>query len=203
MKRVVVAVVPFIVYASCMHPKIHAKMDFGSVCKGDLPCGWIVSATNKHFPAIWEVNEKKQLFIKYPRGHRASELNIFFTKDYYFKDGSIEAKVASKKDAGVIFRAHDRKNYTAILLDFAKKELLVERVKNKKITKLYETPITLQGGFEDLKVRFCKDSAQIYLNGKKIASLKDASLVGQGGVGVIATGDSQAVFDDIKIEVAD
>ena len=203
MKRVVLAVLPFIVYASCTHPKIHAKMDFGSVCKGDLPCGWIVSATNKHFPAIWEVNEKKQLFIKYPRGHRANELNIFFTKDYYFKNGSIEAKIVSKKDAGVIFRARDRKNYVAVLLDFAKKRLLVERIKNKKITKLYEKPITLKGGVEDLKVRFCNDSIQIYLNGERIASLKDAALLGKGGVGVIATGDAQAVFDDITIEVVD
>ncbi len=58
-----------------------ARIDFANVRAGELPFGWIVSSYGKSFPGIWEVDEQKRLFVKYPRGLQKSQINIFFTEN--------------------------------------------------------------------------------------------------------------------------
>ncbi len=202
MKKILMfVVVTSLLLADCSHFQKVVKIDFSSVSTGELPSGWIVSSSGKSFPAIWEVNEKKQLYIRYPRGSQESEKNIFFTKDYYFRDGAMGAKLWSKEDAGIIFRARDRKNYYAVLLDFAKKRLLVEEVENKKPKKLLVEKIALTTKPQELRVLFCDGEAKIFLNQKEVAKLSHLKKRA-GGVGVIASGSSQAFFDNLVIEVA-
>ena len=194
----------FLMIAACVAAfgcelKEVARVDFDSVRAGELPFGWIVTSFNKSFPAIWEVNEKKQLYIKYPRGYDEKEFNIFFTKDYYLTNGAISAKIAAKKSAGLIFRARDRKHFISATIDFAKKQLLVQKVDGKKAALLLRKNLPLQDSQADLKAVFCNQSITLYLDGKKIASINDEKPL-QGGFGVVALGESRAVFDDIVIE---
>ncbi|BCD61804.1 hypothetical protein NitYY0826_C0667 [Nitratiruptor sp. YY08-26] len=202
MKRVVfVALLASFLFGKCDHFQKVVKMDFVNVQKGELPFGWIVSCSGKSFPGIWEVDEKKRLFIKYPRGNRVDEKNIFFTKDEYFTNGVCQAKILSKKNAGILFRARDRKNYYAVSIDFENNKLIVEEVENKKPKLLLEKKLSLSSKPKVLKVAYCGDSATIFIDDKEIAKLTNLKKRA-GGVGVVASGSSQAVFDDIVIKVA-
>ncbi len=190
------------VLADCSSFQRSVTMNFDAVARGELPVGWIVSCSGKSFPGIWEVNDKKQLYIKYPRANRFEEKNIFFTKDYYFTNGSCEAKLLGKSNGGVIFRARDRKNYYAVTLDFKHNELIAEEIENKKAHEILRKPLKLANKPTRLKVAFCNDEAIIYLDGKRVAQLTHLKKRA-GGVGVVASGGSQAVFDDILIKVAE
>ncbi len=122
----------------------------------------------------------------------------YVNKDYYIKDGSIAAKIEAAKDAGVLFRARDRKHFLSATIDFANKKLLVLRVDGKKVTKLLEKGVALSKDWLALKVVFCGREIAVWLDGKRIATIKDMHPI-RGGVGVVAFGDAKAKFDDIVI----
>ncbi len=178
-----------------------ARVDFDSVRAGELPFGWIVTSFNKSVPAIWEANEHKQLCIKYPRGYDDKEFNIFFTKDHYFTNGAISAKIAAKKSGGLVFRARDRKHFISTIIDFAKKRLLVQKVDGKNIATLLQKSLSLQRNQVLLRAVFCDKNIMLYLDGKKIVTIHD-DMPQAGGLGVVALGDAKAIFDDIVIETA-
>ncbi|BCD59851.1 MULTISPECIES: hypothetical protein [unclassified Nitratiruptor] len=200
-KIVYVVLLASLLFAKCDHFQKVVKVDFDNVRKGEIPVGWIVSCSGKSFPGIWEVDENKRLFIKYPRGNKAHEKNIFFTKDAYFTNGICQAKLLSKKNAGVVFRARDRKNYYAVSIDFKHKKLIVEEVENKKPKLLLTKDLTFNTPPKILQVAYCNDNATIYIDNKEIAKLSHLKKRA-GGVGVMASGNSQAFFDDIVIKVA-
>ncbi|BCD68443.1 hypothetical protein [Nitratiruptor sp. YY09-18] len=187
-------------FADCTHAKKVIKVDFKHVTKGELPVGWIVSCSGKSFPGIWEVNGKKQLFVKYPRGSKFEQKNLFFTNQYYFTNGSCQTILSSKENAGVIFRARDRKNYYAVSIDFKNRKLIVEEIKNKEPKILLSKKLPNNIHPHSLKVAFCNDKATIFLDNREVAKLFHLK-VRPGGVGVISSGKSQAYYDDIVIEV--
>lgn len=189
--------IPFVLLAKCDVAKVVVQ-DFDGVRAGSVPFGWVASQTNKKSPAIWEVDGQKRLVIVRPRGYLKRERNIFFTKDYYFGDGAISADVMPNPDGGVIFRARDRKNYYAARIDG--QSLIVEKVQNGHIEEIKRFSIPKKDRYR-LKVLYCGDKATIYLDGKVLGSVRVEPM--QGGVGVCASGQSRAAFDNIRIEVAE
>ncbi|MRI58649.1 MAG: hypothetical protein C6H99_03975 [Epsilonproteobacteria bacterium] len=188
--------IPFMLMAKCDVVKVVTE-DFDSVRVGEVPFGWVASQTNKKSPAIWEVDKHKRLVILRPRGYRSKERNIFFTKDYYFRDGSVAADVMPGPDGGVIFRARDRKDYYDVRIQQG--QLIVEKVQDGKIEELGRFKIAKKDRYR-LKVSYCGDKATIYLDGKEVGRIDIEPM--EGGVGVCASGQSKAVFDNIRIEVA-
>ena len=170
--------------------------NFDSVRVGEVPFGWMASQTNKKSPAIWEVDKQKRLVIIAPRGYREQERNLFFTKNYYFIDGAVAIDVMPSPDGGVIFRAHDRKDYYDVRID--KNRLIVEAVQKGNIKKLASFPIPKKSRYR-LKVEYKNKTAKIYLDGELVGEVEVSPM--QGGVGVCASGSSRAKFDNITIEV--
>ncbi len=188
-------------WAGCPHPKQKMVMDFGSVRVGELPAGWFVSQTGKKSAAIWEVDGQKRLAILYPRGYTSKERNLFVTKNVYFSQGGIAATIWPKKDGGVLFWFKDRKDYYDVRLDGD--SLVLERIVGGQIEPLIQKRIVLDSKpSHRLKVDFCNGVVQVWLDGSKVLAKKVTKFL-RGGAGVVASGKSKSLFDDIVIEAVE
>lgn len=188
-------------WAGCPHPKQKMVMDFDSVRVGELPAGWFVSQTGKKSAAIWEVDGQKRLAILYPRGYTSKERNLFVTKDLYFSKGSVAATIWPKSDAGVLFWFKDRKDYYDVRLDGDR--IVVEKIADGQIEPLIHKRVPLDPKpSHRLEVDFCSDRIVVWLDGRKVLAKKISKFL-QGGAGVIASGKSKSLFDDIVIEAVE
>lgn len=186
-------------WAGCPKPIQKVVMDFESVRVGELPAGWFVSQTGKKSTGLWEVDGKKRLAILYPRGYTQNQRNLFVTKNVYFSQGSVAATIWPKKDGGVLFWFKDRKHYYDVRLDGD--NLVLERVANGQIEPLATKRVDLAPkSSHRLKVVFCDGVAQVWLDGGKVLA-KKLTPFSKGGAGVVASGKSESLFDDIVIEV--
>ncbi|BAF69665.1 family 16 glycoside hydrolase [Nitratiruptor sp. SB155-2] len=206
-KMVIVLIYAAMALAQCSHfTKVHTA-DFASIKIGDVPFGWIESQTNKKMTGHWGVNKEGCLCLLYPRGMNEKEKNLFFTKDHYFKNGEVSVRMKPIEgrvlDGGVIFRAKDRKNYYAVRIDFSHQKLIVELIDRKTPKVIYEKKIVANPNqWHRVRVRFCGKNVIVWFDGKKVLQKEILQKDLLGGVGVIASGDSQIKFDDIEIRVA-
>ena len=193
-------------FAKCDKVVASLYQDFESTKIGDIPFGWMMSSTGQKSLGIWEVVEGKSVYMKYPRGSFGEQFNILYTKDLYFKNGVVQTKIRAYKGrenrgGGVVWRLKDRKDYYFVLIDFLKKTLFVSFVKNGKIKNIVEKDIKLKKGWNILKVKFCDENIDIFLNNKNVVNIKDKSIIHSGGAGIITKADAKTFFDEIKIEV--
>jgi len=190
---------------ACLKIKKEIEQNFNSTKAKEIPSGWIMSSTGRKSLGIWEVTKDKSVLLKYPRGSQKNQFNLLYTKELYFKNGYIEAKIDSvdghEKNGGIVFRLRDRKNYYMVLLDFIKKELSFFVVKNGKVKKIFHKKVDLKNGWNILKASFCDKDIKIYLNEKESFFIKNDQISHKGGAGIVTMGDSKSAFDDIKIAV--
>ncbi len=188
-----------VLWAQCPKAKKKIVMDFERVGVGDLPAGWFVSQTGKKSAAFWAVDAHKRLAILRPRGYTKNQRNLFVTKEFYFSKGSVAATIWPKGDGGVLFWFRDRKNYYDVRLDGD--TLVLERIVGGHIEPLIKKRVVLGSKLlHRLKVEFCSDQIVVWLDGRKVLAQKIAKFL-RGGAGVVASGKSKSLFDDIVIQV--
>ena len=192
--------------SECKEVKEVLKQDFESTKIGDIPEGWMMGATGQKSLGIWEVVEGKSVYMRYPRGSSGEQFNLLYTKDVYFLNGAIEAKIKADKGrenqgGAIIWRMRDRKNYYMAMIDPLNKEFMIKVLKNGESKKIYSKKIDLKDGWQRLRVVFCFDLIEVFLNGKKIADIKDSTITHSGGAGILTKADAKTFFDEIEIKV--
>ena len=193
-------------FAGCNKVKEVKIEKFDSTDIGAIPFGWMMGSTGQKSLGIWEVVDGKMVHMRYPRGSRGEQYNLLYTKDLYFLNGTVEAKIKpdvgrEDKVGGVVWRLRDRKNYYMANIDFLSKKLNILKVVKSKIEKIYEKDIDIKNGWNRLRVKFCDKLIEVYINDKLVAKIEDNSINTPGGAGIVTKGNSKTFFDDIKIEV--
>ncbi len=197
-KFVAFCMVAAALWANCPKAQKTIVMDFDSVPAGDLPAGWFVSQTGKKSTAFWAVDAHKRLAIFRPRGYTKNQRNLFVTKEPYFSKGSVVATIWPKGDGGVLFWFEDRKNYYDVRLEGD--SLVLERIVGGQIEPLIKKRVALAPKpFYRLKVDFCSDQIAVWLDGHKVLAKRIPKFL-RGGAGVVASGKSKSLFDDIVIQ---
>ena len=116
-----------------------------------------------------------------------------------------------KQRAGLIWRARDRDNYYAALLDARESRVLLLRMIRGHPQEIATAPApievefqrstpTLTRGWYTLRVESIDDRIRVWVQGERMLSIRDGSLREAGRVGLITHADSVALFDDFEVQ---
>lgn len=105
---------------------------------------------------------------------------------------------------GLVWRYQDAQNYYAAVLDLAAGTLSMHRIADgNRITIEREGDLELDpGGWHTLKVVHADATVYISIGGIRVINERDRRLdrFGPGRAGLLAAGDSEVWFDDVRIE---
>lgn len=114
--------------------------------------------------------------------------------------------------AGIVWRYKDKDNYYIVRANALEDNVVLYKVENGKRTDLplvgkgrtYGGKVKVPSGdWSELKV-YTKDNLfDVYLNNKKLFSVKDSTFTNEGKIGLWTKADSYTLFDDLAIKKLD
>lgn len=116
-----------------------------------------------------------------------------------------------KQSAGLVWRARDRDNYYAALIDARESRVLLLRMVAGRPQEIaaaaapirveFQRRVPSSGrGWYTLRVEAVDDLIRVWVQGERKLSLRDGTFRGPGRVGVITHADSVALFDDLHVQ---
>jgi hypothetical protein len=116
-----------------------------------------------------------------------------------------------RQSAGLIWRARDRDNYYAALLDARESRLLLLRMIRGHPQEIATAPAPIEVEFQrstpthtrgwyTLRVESLDDRIRVWVQGERKLSIRDGSLREAGRVGLITHADSVALFDNFEVQ---
>ena len=116
-----------------------------------------------------------------------------------------------RRSAGLIWRARDRDNYYAALLDAREGRLVLVKMTGGRPQEIAAAPVPLEVEFErrtpspgrgwyTLRVESIDDRIQVWVQGEQKLSIRDGTLQEAGRVGLVTHADSIALFDNFEVQ---
>lgn len=117
-----------------------------------------------------------------------------------------------RQSAGLIWRARDRDNYYAAILDARESQLILFKMIRGRPHQIAAAPAPIElefqrstpthtRGWYTLRVESIDDRIRIWVQGEQKLSLRDDTLREAGRVGLITHADSVALFDNFEVQV--
>ncbi len=195
------------------------SFNFESCETGKLPKGWSQYATGKGENTKWLVLDDD--------GNKVLAQLSKDNPNYHFNDvvfDGLEAKnidlkvrlkgVTGKMDqgGGFVWRFADANNYYVVRANPLEDNVVLYKVENGKRTDLplvgkgktygMETE-PLGAGWNTLRLVAKENLFTVYLNGKELYKVEDATFTGKGKVGLWTKADAVTYFDDFEVVVMD
>jgi hypothetical protein len=200
--------------APATDPKPEAAVEPSQASVPGLPADWKVEATGQKGPlAAWE----KPAARKGPTGEPVvamtqsnhsdpATMNLLWSAKTQFQNGAIETKIApfsegKPSSGGLIWRAKDKNDYYAAVLDGPGKRLRLLCVKDGITTSLAEAALeAAPPDWSTLRVEQAGNQVKLLLNGAKVLDVTDSTFEKPGGVGYCTEGNATTVFTGVRVE---
>ncbi len=183
---------------------------FSTEAAGQLPAGFTLAAMRQHSPGDWQVvrHHASGGVLVHAAAPDSTGYAMAIAPGDPVPDvlASVRVRLAGGARAGgLVWRYHDPHNYYMAILDLGARELLLYRVLNGNRIRLdHEDGLELDvNAWHTLKV--VHDGARVFvmLGGIRVFQDHDPrhdSASGAGAAGLVATGDSEVWYDDLRIE---
>ncbi|MCG8556592.1 MAG: hypothetical protein MJD61_15070 [Proteobacteria bacterium] len=131
--------------------------------------------------------------------------NLALAKETSYADVDVSVRlkaVAGRIDqgGGVVWRAHDAKNYYIARYNPLEDNFRVYRVKNGRRRQIGSASIRLDhGAWHMLRIRMAGDHIEGFLDGQKHLDVHDPTFTGKGMVGLWTKADARTHFDDFSV----
>ncbi|MBI4243524.1 MAG: PDZ domain-containing protein [Planctomycetes bacterium] len=196
--------------------KNHLNVSFDNISEGTIPEGWREGATKPSGKlAEWEVvndpHKSGNKIMSLTKVYSKSEdvFNLCWTGGIRFTDGVIRVKILAREGmvdqgGGIAWRIVDDSNYYIARYNPLEKNFRVYYVVDghRQILDSADADIAARE-WVTIEIHHSGDSIEGWLDGKKLFSVKDRSIMREGGVGLWTKADAVTYFDDFSIEFAD
>ena len=181
---------------------------FDTYAAGAPPADFALLAMRQPQPGVWRVDrDGSQAFLTHAADAAATGYALALGPAPPLRDLSVAARVklaGGARTGGLVWRCQDASNYFAVLLDLTRGVLSMYRVVDgNRVTIEREGDLELDpDAWHTLKVVHDGTHVYVSLGGIRVINERDGRLdrFGPGRAGVIATGDSDVRFDDLRIE---
>jgi hypothetical protein len=176
---------------------------------GAIPSGFALAAMRQAGPGEWLVQrEGADTFLLHRADLAAAGLTMALAPDAPLRD--VEATVRLRlagggRAGGLVWRYQDASNYHAVVLDLERGALvLFQVVDGTRISLEAEDDLELDAAaWHTLKIRHDGDEIRVSLGGIPVFAERDrrsGKRAPPGRTGVIAAGNSEVRFDNLRIE---
>lgn len=192
------------------------RSDFDHATVGTLPVGWLAQITGSGEPQ-WSIEKEDSA----PSGHWVLKQSAWTPKPSFplcvqpavsLQDGFVEVKFkplsgTNDQAAGLIWRYRDASNYYVARANALEDNVVLYKVEQGKRKAL--DIVGRVGGYgvrdkvpaqqwSTLRVQFSGPRFRVFLNGKELFAVEDATFADAGAVGVWTKADSVTLFDDFR-----
>ena len=197
------------------------QMTFEDVPAGQLPPGWKIDATHPAGAlAVWKVEAgpgahggQKVLTLAESAAETflqrigiGDTFNLCWTPEVRFSDLDLEVAVRanygrSDQGGGPIWRALDANNYYIARYNPLEHNFRVYYVKGGSRVQIasVENMRIETGEWFTVRIVHRGDLIQGFVNGVKLAEVRDRNFLGPGGIGLWTKSDAATSFDDIRV----
>jgi hypothetical protein len=211
------------------HPVLARRVvDFQEYRFGVVPAEFDYDATGSHGPALaggrtmWRTYadlfapSPKLALIQASALRRLDHYPIALLRDVSAADLMLFTYIKPmggdlRQSAGLVWRARDRDNYYAALLDARASRVLLLRMVGGRPQEIAATAAPIQVEFQrsapssgrgwyTLRVEAVDDRIQVWVQGERKLSIRDGLIREAGRVGLITHADSVALFDDLDVQ---
>ena len=174
---------------------------------GAPPADFIVAAGRDAPPDAWRVQRegvgRVLLHEGRPSPADAFAVAVYSGAQYQNVEATVRLKATGGgRTAGVVWRYQDPLNHYAVFLDLTRQRLALYRVSSGNRIRL-ESEDDLQldpDAWHTLRVLQDEGEIRIYLGGIRVMTERDRQPRVSGAIGVASSGDTTALFDDVRIE---
>ena len=189
------------------------SIDFAGTPVGSLPPGWRIEGTNQKGPlATWKVvadpsapGEPNVLALTSPNHDSGSTFNLCWTDQVRFQDGAMEVSmkpVSGREDqgGGLIWRAKDKDDYYICRANPLESNFRVYYVKDASRHQLASASVAIEtGAWHTIRVEQSGDRIACSLDGKRLLEVRDATIAGEGGIGLWTKSDAASEFARLQV----
>ena len=173
---------------------------------GAPPADFVVAAGRDAPPNSWRVQRegvgRVLLHEGRPSPPDAFAVAVYSGAQYQNVEATVRLKATGGgRTAGVVWRYQDPLNHYAVFLDLTRQRLALYRVSSGNRIRL-ESEDDLQldpDAWHTLRVLQDDGEIRIYLGGIRVMTERDRQPRVPGAIGVASSGDTTALFDDVRI----
>ena len=188
-------------------------VNFDNQKPGTVPSNWTPTVTGATQTPQWEVkqdatapsrpNVVEQLSTTF--GESDFPLAIFDKAVCRDGDLSVKFKIANGprriKEAGMVWRYQDQRNYYLLRFSVDEKNISLFRVQDGRMRTISMVPHDLRTGQWDVaKVIFRGAHFRVFVGNRQLFDAMDDSLIAPGKTGLWTRGGTVASFDDFRID---
>jgi hypothetical protein len=192
------------------------KATFDNAAVGTLPAGWVAQITGTGEPK-WSIEKDDSapslpFVLKQSAWTPKPSFPLCVKSDAKFKDGLLEVKFkplsgTNDQAAGLVWRYRDANNYYVVRANALEDNVVLYKVEQGKRKAL--DIVGRPGGYgvkekvtprqwSTLRVNFAGPRFRVFLNGKELFAVEDATFSDAGAVGLWTKADSIILFDDFR-----
>jgi len=190
--------------------------DFENEAIGKLPANWSQFATGRDDSTDWKIvdDNGNKVLAQLSSAHPNYHFNDVVYDGFKAKNLIMEVKFKAVKGrmdqgGGFIWRFTDRNNYYVVRANPLEDNVVLYKVVNGKRTDLpvlgkgrtYGVDVPPLGNdWNSLKLVVKDDLFSVYLNGKALFKVKDATFTNAGKTGLWTKADAVTYFDDFSVK---
>ncbi|MBI2195282.1 MAG: DUF1080 domain-containing protein [Planctomycetes bacterium] len=196
---------------------------FNKDATGKPPAGFVEALTGEGGPVKWHVIEAgdapsgKQVVAQLSQDSTGTRYPLLILDDFSAKDVEVSVKfkpVSGKVDqaAGIVWRWQDKDNYLVVRANALENNVVAYKTLAGKRTSIgikgdaraYGVKAEVPSNkWNTLRVRMVGNTAEIYLDEKKLFEVENDAITSAGKVGLWTKADSVIQFDDLKVTPLD
>lgn len=173
---------------------------------GGLPAGFQLAAARQASPGVWRLQHESGNGVYAHQGQagvKGFSLSLAPMDPLRDVDVSVRLKfTGTARAGGVVWRYQDENNFYMAVLDLTGAKIVLSRVVNgNRIVLEYEDDLELDvTAWHTLKVSHAGPEITVRLGGIRVFQERDRYSSGGGGAGLVALGESDVWFDDLRVE---
>lgn len=208
---------------SCAEEPAETVYKFDENAAGKLPAGFVETLTAGGGPVKWHVIEArdapsgKQVVAQLSQDSTNTRYPLLVLDDFSATDVDVSMRfkpVSGKVDqaAGIVWRWQDKDNYLVVRANALENNVVAYKtVAGKRSSigikgdaKAYGVKAEVPSNkWSTLRIRMVGNTAEIYLNEKKLFEVESDAITSAGKVGLWTKADSVIQFDDLKVTPLD
>lgn len=191
-------------------------VNFDGAKPGAFPPGWSISAAGRERPA-WQVKLDRTApshpnvlaRIAPPDGRRDSSIALLDKSGCKNGDISVDLKLISGKydeSAGIVWRYRDAGNYYFAVASAGRHTVGIYKKENNAVTLVAHSPLPhliVDREWNLLRVVFRGPRLSLYFGHRKLIDALDATFQNAGKAGVWTKADTEAYFDNFRVDKKD
>lgn len=219
----VLTLVPLLAVCGLAADSSERSYTFDKDAAGKPPAGFVEALTAGGGPVRWHVIEAdnapsgKQVVAQLSQDFTGTRYPLLTLDDFSAKDVDVSVKfkpISGKVDqaAGIVWRWQDKDNYLVVRANALENNVVAYKtVAGKRSSigikgdaKSYGVKAEVPSNkWSMLRVRMVGNTAEIYLNDKKLFEVETDAFTSAGKVGLWTKADSVIQFDDLKVTPLD